>query len=107
MSAYFTGCCGSLEGLLQISPVERGVVTLLGVRSDRFVAMNHRGKLYGSVSSQETATARMEHTHQHAHTQTLNVNTEMLIHWSLSLSEPKPTLNSMFSSRSCVFSDTT
>ncbi|KAF6733584.1 Fibroblast growth factor 4B [Oryzias melastigma] len=35
--------------LLQISPVERGVVTLLGVRSDRFVAMNHRGKLYGSL----------------------------------------------------------
>ncbi|XP_004066852.1 fibroblast growth factor 4 [Oryzias latipes] len=35
--------------LLQISPVERGVVTLLGVRSNRFVAMNHRGKLYGSL----------------------------------------------------------
>lgn len=38
------------EGLLQISPVERGVVTLLGVRSGLFVAMNRRGKLYGSVS---------------------------------------------------------
>ncbi|CAL9694423.1 unnamed protein product [Knipowitschia caucasica] len=35
--------------LLQISPVERGVVTLLGVRSGLFVAMNHRGKLYGSL----------------------------------------------------------
>ncbi|XP_034016662.1 fibroblast growth factor 4 [Thalassophryne amazonica] len=35
--------------LLQISPVERGVVTLLGVRSGMFVAMNHRGKLYGSL----------------------------------------------------------
>lgn len=38
------------EGLLQISPVERGVVTLLGVHSGLFVAMNRRGKLYGSVS---------------------------------------------------------
>ncbi|XP_058500360.1 fibroblast growth factor 4 isoform X1 [Solea solea] len=36
--------------LLQISPVERGVVTLWGVRSGLFVAMNRRGKLYGSVS---------------------------------------------------------
>ncbi|XP_019935429.2 fibroblast growth factor 4 [Paralichthys olivaceus] len=35
--------------LLQISPVERGVVTLLGVRSGLFVAMNQRGKLYGSL----------------------------------------------------------
>ncbi|XP_029949125.1 fibroblast growth factor 4 [Salarias fasciatus] len=35
--------------LLQISPVERGVVTLLGVRSGCFVAMNGRGKLYGSL----------------------------------------------------------
>uniref|UniRef100_A0A3B3Z5K6 Fibroblast growth factor n=1 Tax=Poecilia mexicana TaxID=48701 RepID=A0A3B3Z5K6_9TELE len=35
--------------LLQISPVERGVVTLLGVHSGLFVAMNRRGKLYGSV----------------------------------------------------------
>lgn len=40
------------EGLLQISPVERGVVTLLGVRSGLFVAMSRRGKLYGSVSSE-------------------------------------------------------
>lgn len=40
----------SPEGVLQISPVERGVVTLLGVRSRFFVAMNRRGKLYGSVS---------------------------------------------------------
>ncbi|XP_054594435.1 fibroblast growth factor 4 [Nothobranchius furzeri] len=36
------------HSLLQISPVERGVVTLLGVRSGLFVAMNQRGKLYGS-----------------------------------------------------------
>ncbi len=38
------------SGLLQISPVERGVVTLLGIRSGLFVAMSRRGKLYGSVS---------------------------------------------------------
>ncbi|KAI9517695.1 Fibroblast growth factor 4 [Dissostichus eleginoides] len=37
------------KGVLQISPVERGVVTLLGVRSRFFVAMNRRGKLYGSL----------------------------------------------------------
>ncbi|XP_028812709.1 fibroblast growth factor 4 [Denticeps clupeoides] len=35
--------------LLEISPVRRGVVTLLGVRSGLFVAMNSRGKLYGSA----------------------------------------------------------
>ncbi|KAI1895960.1 hypothetical protein AGOR_G00112150 [Albula goreensis] len=34
--------------LLEISPVERGIVTLFGVRSRLFVAMNSRGKLYGS-----------------------------------------------------------
>ncbi|KAM8761912.1 fibroblast growth factor 4 [Acanthopagrus latus] len=37
------------HSLLQISPVERGVVTLLGVRSGLFVAMSRRGKLYGSL----------------------------------------------------------
>ncbi|KAG9334533.1 hypothetical protein JZ751_007532, partial [Albula glossodonta] len=37
-----------ISGLLEISPVERGVVTLFGVRSRQFVAMNSRGKLYGS-----------------------------------------------------------
>ncbi|XP_051885628.1 fibroblast growth factor 4 [Pristis pectinata] len=35
--------------LLEISPVERGVVSLLGVRSGLFVAMNSKGKLYGSA----------------------------------------------------------
>ncbi|RXN16941.1 fibroblast growth factor 4B-like protein [Labeo rohita] len=35
--------------LLEISPVERGVVTLFGVRSGLFVAMNSKGKLFGSV----------------------------------------------------------
>ncbi|XP_068614800.1 fibroblast growth factor 4 isoform X2 [Brachionichthys hirsutus] len=36
------------HSLLQISPVERGVVTLLGVHSGLFVSMSRRGKLYGS-----------------------------------------------------------
>ncbi|NXN76083.1 FGF4 factor, partial [Himantopus himantopus] len=35
--------------LLEISPVERGVVSIFGVRSGLFVAMNSRGKLYGST----------------------------------------------------------
>ncbi|XP_046898133.1 fibroblast growth factor 4 isoform X2 [Hypomesus transpacificus] len=35
--------------LLEISPVERGIVTLFGVRGGLFVAMNSKGKLYGSV----------------------------------------------------------
>uniref|UniRef100_A0A8D3BM67 Fibroblast growth factor n=1 Tax=Scophthalmus maximus TaxID=52904 RepID=A0A8D3BM67_SCOMX len=34
--------------LLEISPVEIGVVTLFGTRSGLFVAMSHKGKLYGS-----------------------------------------------------------
>ncbi|KAM4619148.1 fibroblast growth factor 4-like [Polymixia lowei] len=34
--------------LLEMSPVERGVVTLFGVRSGLFIAMNSKGKLYGS-----------------------------------------------------------
>ncbi|TWW55924.1 fibroblast growth factor 4-like [Takifugu rubripes] len=34
--------------LLEISPVDRGVVTLLGVISGLFIAMNDKGKLYGS-----------------------------------------------------------
>ncbi|KAL4622881.1 fibroblast growth factor 4A-like [Arapaima gigas] len=36
------------HSLLEISPVERGVVTLFGVRSRLFVAMDGKGKLYGS-----------------------------------------------------------
>lgn len=43
--------CVSSVGLLEISPVERGVVSIFGVRSGLFVAMNSKGKLYGSVSS--------------------------------------------------------
>ncbi|NXN95647.1 FGF4 factor, partial [Rhinopomastus cyanomelas] len=39
----------SSTGLLEISPVERGVVSIFGVRSGLFVAMNSKGKLYGST----------------------------------------------------------
>lgn len=38
-----------LSGLIEISTVERGVVSLYGVRSELFVAMNSRGRLYGTV----------------------------------------------------------
>ncbi|NWV51003.1 FGF4 factor, partial [Daphoenositta chrysoptera] len=41
--------CVSSAGLLEISPVERGVVSIFGVRSGLFVAMNSKGKLYGSA----------------------------------------------------------
>uniref|UniRef100_A0A7N9AQ96 Fibroblast growth factor n=1 Tax=Mastacembelus armatus TaxID=205130 RepID=A0A7N9AQ96_9TELE len=34
--------------LLEISPVDKGVVTLFGLRSRLFIAMNGKGKLYGS-----------------------------------------------------------
>ncbi|GAA6072310.1 hypothetical protein Q7C36_015967 [Tachysurus vachellii] len=34
--------------LIEISAVERGVVTLYGVKSELFVAMSSRGRLYGS-----------------------------------------------------------
>ncbi|XP_031729121.1 fibroblast growth factor 4-like [Anarrhichthys ocellatus] len=34
--------------LLEMSPVERGVVTLFGVKSGLFIAMSDKGKLYGS-----------------------------------------------------------
>ncbi|XP_069479547.1 fibroblast growth factor 4 [Ambystoma mexicanum] len=39
--------------LLEISPVERGVVSILGVKSALFLAMNNRGKLYGSKQYNE------------------------------------------------------
>lgn len=38
-------------GLLELSPVERGVVSIFGVASRFFVAMSSKGKLYGSVST--------------------------------------------------------
>ncbi|XP_030055315.1 fibroblast growth factor 4 [Microcaecilia unicolor] len=34
--------------LLEISPVDRGIVSIFGVRSALFLAMNTKGKLYGS-----------------------------------------------------------
>ncbi|XP_012311331.2 fibroblast growth factor 6 [Aotus nancymaae] len=39
--------------LLEISTVERGVVSLFGVRSALFVAMNSEGRLYATPSFQE------------------------------------------------------
>lgn len=36
-------------GLIEISTVDRGVISLFGVRSEMFVAMNSRGRLYGTV----------------------------------------------------------
>ncbi|KAF7229291.1 fibroblast growth factor 6b [Nothobranchius furzeri] len=34
--------------LIEISTVDRGVISLFGVRSEMFVAMNSRGRLYGT-----------------------------------------------------------
>lgn len=42
----------SSSGLIEISTVERGVVSLYGVKSELFVAMNSRGRLYGTVGMQ-------------------------------------------------------
>ncbi|KAG2459883.1 fibroblast growth factor 6a [Polypterus senegalus] len=39
--------------LLEISTVERGVVSLYGVKSDLFVAMNSKGRLYGTAIFQD------------------------------------------------------
>ncbi|XP_003221410.2 fibroblast growth factor 6 [Anolis carolinensis] len=39
--------------LFELSAVERGVVSLFGMRSSLFVAMNNKGKLYGSASFQD------------------------------------------------------
>ncbi|XP_037697377.1 fibroblast growth factor 4 [Choloepus didactylus] len=36
------------DSLLELSPVERGVVSIFGVSSRFFVAMTNRGRLYGS-----------------------------------------------------------
>lgn len=43
-------CVCARLGLLEISAVDRGVISLYGVRSELFVGMNSRGKLYGTVS---------------------------------------------------------
>lgn len=53
--------CVSSVGLLEISPVERGVVSIFGVRSGLFVAMNSKGKLYGSVSSHPSGARGGDH----------------------------------------------
>lgn len=37
------------KGLIEISAVDRGIISLYGVRSGLFVAMNSRGRLYGAV----------------------------------------------------------
>lgn len=47
---HFSNILDLISGLLEISPVERGIVTIFGVRSGLFLAMNSKGKLYGSVS---------------------------------------------------------
>ncbi|CAL8360237.1 unnamed protein product [Lota lota] len=39
----------NLHSLIEISTVDRGVVSLFGVQSGLFVAMNHRGRLYGAT----------------------------------------------------------
>jgi len=37
------------KGLVEISPVDTGSVAIKGVASSRFLCMDRRGKLYGSV----------------------------------------------------------
>ncbi|XP_015266671.1 PREDICTED: fibroblast growth factor 6 [Gekko japonicus] len=39
--------------LLEISTVQRGVVSLFGVRSALFIAMNQKGRLYGTATFQD------------------------------------------------------
>ncbi|OCT86243.1 fibroblast growth factor 6 [Xenopus laevis] len=39
--------------LLEISTVDRGVISLSGVKSDLFVAMNNKGRLYASPTFQD------------------------------------------------------
>ncbi|XP_062989510.1 fibroblast growth factor 6 [Elgaria multicarinata webbii] len=39
--------------LLEMSTVERGVVSLFGVRSTLFIAMNTKGRLYGTATFQD------------------------------------------------------
>ncbi|XP_028584627.2 fibroblast growth factor 6 [Podarcis muralis] len=43
----------NLYSLLEISTVERGVVSLFGVKSALFIAMNSKGKLYGTETFQD------------------------------------------------------
>ncbi|KAE8613630.1 hypothetical protein XENTR_v10007796 [Xenopus tropicalis] len=39
--------------LLEISTVDRGIISLFGVKSDLFVAMNSKGRMYASPSFQD------------------------------------------------------
>jgi len=49
-TTHYLGCDSALPaGLLEMSPVDRGVVTLFGVRSRLFIAMSNSGQLYSSV----------------------------------------------------------
>lgn len=50
----------SLSGLLEISTVERGVVSLFGVKSTLFIAMNSKGRLYTTVSSLGGGSSRLQ-----------------------------------------------
>ncbi|KAM8861919.1 fibroblast growth factor 4B-like isoform 2-T2 [Synchiropus picturatus] len=45
--------------LLEISTVERGVVSLYGVKSEMFVAMNSWGRLYGTFSKRSASSGRV------------------------------------------------
>uniref|UniRef100_A0A8C3MFK6 Fibroblast growth factor n=1 Tax=Geospiza parvula TaxID=87175 RepID=A0A8C3MFK6_GEOPR len=46
-------CCHTPSCLFEISTVERGVVSLLGVKSALFIAMNSKGRLYGTAVFQD------------------------------------------------------
>lgn len=63
------------SGLIEISTVDRGVISLFGVRSGLFVAMNSRGRLYGTVRLCATSEAppppfflSLSPCHTHIHT---------------------------------------
>lgn len=49
--SFLTCASTPTPGLLELSPVQRGVVSIFGVASRFFVAMNSRGKLFGVVST--------------------------------------------------------
>lgn len=49
--AFLTCAPTPTLGLLELSPVQRGVVSIFGVASRFFVAMSSRGKLFGVVST--------------------------------------------------------
>lgn len=53
-----------IPGLLELSPVQRGVVSIFGVASRFFVAMSSRGKLFGVVSARGSGWAPAGHSVQ-------------------------------------------